>query len=151
MKKQKGTATKKSTAKKCEPSLLRISKFKPSDEEVAKALEARKALPGDIAAIQSIKLPDEPPKNEPIVFSDEWYEHLVFSKKIGIHKKTTGKWLENGWLAYSHIGKFRFINKADIEDMMRRFRRPATMLLTIAVPIINDLKVFGLFCEGMIA
>ena len=122
MRKQKNaiqtTASKKATASKA-----RISKRPPPTEaELAKAVAAKKALPGDIALMRSLTLDEKKDKPQPIVFSDTWYEFSVFVRMIDAHKKTVGKWLTNGWLAYSQVGKMRLINKADVEDMMMWFR-----------------------------
>jgi len=94
---------------------------------MAKAVAAKKALPGDIAAIRALKIKDdEVDKYEPIVFSDTCYEFSVFVHKLSAHPKTVVKWLKNGWLVYSELGKMRFINKFDVEDMMLRFRKPGS-------------------------
>lgn len=113
------------TLKKGQISKVRISEQKPPTEAgIAKALAAKEALPGDIAAIQARKLEDQQvDKYEPIVFSDAWYGFSVFAYKFGTHPKTAAKWLKNGWLPYWELEKMRFINKFDIEDMMLRFRK----------------------------
>jgi hypothetical protein len=111
-------------AKKTKASIGRISKEKPpTDAEIAK--------------MQSLKLDDLPDKNEPIVLSETWYEYSVFRNKFNICPGTANNWLRKGWLAYSGVGKMRFINKTDIEDMMRHFRRPSiwTSFLTL---LLND-------------
>lgn len=98
----------------------------PTKEDVQKALAARKALPKDIEVIRGLRPDGEAvEKYEPIVFSDTWYEFSVFCRMLHVSSKTVGKWLENGWIAYSKIGRFRIINKFDFEDMMMRFRVPA--------------------------
>ena len=118
---KKGTAGKKKTSKK------RLStQPPPTKEEAKKILKARKPSPKDIAAMRSITWDGEPAeKYEPIVFSDTWYEFKVFCDMLNIHPKTVGKWLDNGWIAYAKLGRFRIINKFDFEDTMRRFRVPA--------------------------
>lgn len=110
----------------------------PSAEELKKAIAAKKALiacnkpqAGDIARIRALQIEEEAVKGEPVVFSDEWYEFSVFCQRIKIGPSTVTKWLSNGWLAYSEIGRLRIINRADIDEMMRRFRRPAFFWLHI--------------------
>jgi hypothetical protein len=110
-------------SKKAGESKQRIStRNPPTEAEIAKAVAAKKPLPGDMALIRSLKLEDEADKFEPIVFSETWYEFSVFVRMLRVHKKTVCKWLDNGWLAYSEVGKMRFINRFDFEDMMMWFR-----------------------------
>lgn len=122
---QNGQIAKPTTGKKNKPSLKRISEHTPTREEVAKCLARRKPTGADIAEIQALKLKEKKTRQFPIVFSDTWYEHSVFVSTMGISKKTVNKWLDNGWLAYSQLGKIRIINKADVEEMMLYFRKPA--------------------------
>jgi hypothetical protein len=128
MKLQNGSPAKTTAPKKDKISLAKISLHQPTEEEIAKALAAKRPLPGDISVIQSLEIEDEEDevdKYDPIVLSDTWYEFSVFAKKFHLHPKTAGKWLDNGWLAHSKIGRIRIINKFDIEEMMLYFRKPA--------------------------
>ncbi len=121
------TTAKKSTAKKDKGSLRRLSSQKPpTDEEAKKALATRKALAGDINLMNSLELEyEEIDKYQPIVLSDTWYEVSVLCLKLKIPTRTMNRWLENGWMAYSKIGRFRLINKFDFEETMLYFRKPA--------------------------
>jgi hypothetical protein len=109
----------------------------PSAEELKKIIAAKKALKtnhpqaGDIARIRALQIKEEKIKGEPVVFSDEWYEFSVFCQKITTGASTVSNWLKNGWLAYSQLGRLRIINRADIDEMMRRFRMPAYYWLEI--------------------
>lgn len=130
----------KTIAKETKNPLMRKSlQPPPTAEELKKAVAAKKALAlkvnkplaGDIARIKALQLKEEAIKCKPIVFSDDWYEFSVFCQKLSTGASTVNKWLQNGWLAYSAIGRLRFINRADFDEMMRRFRKPAFFWLTI--------------------
>ncbi len=110
----------------------------PSAEELKEIIAAKKALiaankplAGDRARMRSLQIEEEAIKGEPVIFSEDWYEFSVFCKRIDISPSTDTKWLSNGWLAYSEIGRFRIINRKDIDEMMRRFRKPAFYWLQI--------------------
>jgi excisionase family DNA binding protein len=117
------TNAQKPNAKKRKGSLRRISSQKPpTEEEVKKAMDTRKALAGDIAMMNSLKLEDEEiDQFQPIVFSDTWYEFSVFCHRLNIPRRSVNRWLENGWIAYSKLGRFRLINKFDFEETMLYF------------------------------
>jgi len=150
MKKQNALTAKTATSKKAKTSLAKMSTQKPPTEaEIAKAVAATKPLPGDIAKILSLEIVEEVDKYEPIVFSDTWYEFSGFVETFRVHPKTAGKWLDKGWLAYSLLGKLRFINKFDIEDMMLRFRKPAILGLGYMVSLVSDWNTWGFFCESL--
>lgn len=125
MKKQNGIAAKTTASKKGKTSLKRMSNYNPTSEEVAKAVAAKKPLAGDIAVIQSLELKEKKDIEQAIVLSETWYEFSVFASMMNTSKKMVSKWLDNGWLAYSILGKIRIINKADVEEMMLHFRKPA--------------------------
>lgn len=145
MKKQTQPALKKSAGNAKEPSKRMISKQTPTKEQLKKAIAQKRALmaksklpqAGDIAIISSLHLPEEvedgsiisfaKERFETVVFSPDWYEFSVFCKILHMGKGTVGKWLSNGWIAYSNPGRIRLINRNDFEDMMRRFRKPATL------------------------
>ena len=144
------TLVRKKNAQKPKTSARRLSKqAPPTPEEVKKALAAKKALAkkpqaGDINKMNSLEL-EEAEEFETIIFSDHWFEFSVLCRKLHMGSGTVGKWLENGWLAYSKIGRSRFINKWDFEDMMRRFRKPALWCLSYISMLLNDFNVFEAF------
>jgi hypothetical protein len=128
MRKQNSTASKTAKAKtsKSKKPMGRLSTQPlPTLEELEKALKAMKPSPTDVEKMQALKAPEEIDKNPPIILSNRWYEFSVFIREFCISKGTGNSWIDKEWLAYSGIGKFRFINTADIEDMMLYFRHPA--------------------------
>lgn len=98
----------------------------------------------DIAKMQAIKMDHVPDKNEPIVLSDTWYEYSVFLAKFHVCPNTAKKWLGNGWLPYSQIGKMRFINKTDIENMMMQFRRYTLLWMGWLIPFSGEWACLGI-------
>ncbi|MGN6602618.1 MAG: helix-turn-helix domain-containing protein [Ginsengibacter sp.] len=116
-----GTAGKKKTSQR------RLStQPPPTNAEAKRLLAQRKAFEKELTNIGEIRSDGEAvEKYEPIVFSDTWYEFTQFCRMLNLHPKTVSKWLDNGWIAYSKLGRFRIINKFDFEDTMRRFRIPA--------------------------
>lgn len=137
--------SKKNTGKALKPTSAIISKRppgkEPSKKEVAakRALAAKSNLPqaGDIALINSLKLKERAKnyqtiafgkqKFKSVVFAAEWYEFSQFCEMLQLSKATVRKWLQKGWIAYSETGRVRLINRNDFEDMMRWFRKPATL------------------------
>ena len=77
----------------------------------------------ELARIRTLKMDNTPDNNEPIVLSDNWYEFSVFIRKFNVSRNTAELWLKNGWLPYSQINRMRYINLADIERFMIKFRR----------------------------
>lgn len=138
MRKQNVTAT-KTVSQKPKTSSARLSNFKPTSEEFSGAMAVKMALSRDAELIKSLKLEEEKDKYEPIVFSETWYELSVLAQKLNVHKKTLSKWLKNGWLAYSEIGKTCIINKADLEEMLLRFRKPSIWALIGIIQISGKL------------
>lgn len=138
MRKQNVTATKTVSQKKKTTS-ARLSNFKPTSEELSKAMAVKLAMSKDAALIKSLKLEEEQDKFKPIVFSDTWYEWSVLAQKLHVHPKTLGKWLKNGWLAYSAVGKICIINKADLEEMLLQFRKPSIWMLIGIIQIFGEL------------
>src|SRR6185312_4783069 len=100
----------------------------PGDEELAQPLIEEPTL-YDLNVMKSIRINEPEEKGKPIVFSKIWYEFSMFAKVIDTHPNTVAKWMRKGWLPYSQIGKLRYINLADVEAMMLRFRRPALLWL----------------------
>jgi hypothetical protein len=120
------------------PSPRMSRQLPPSAEKLKEIIAAKKALiagnkpqAGDMARIRALQIEEEAIKGEPVIFSEDWYEFSVFCQRMKISPSTGTKWLSNGWLAYSEIGRFRIINRKDIDEMMRRFRRPAFYWLQI--------------------
>jgi len=144
------TPARKKNAQKPKTSLRRLSKLAPpTPAELKKAIEAKKALAkkplaGDINTLNSVQL-EEAEKFETINFSDDWFEFSVFCKKLHTGPATITKWLDNGWLAYSEIGRVRLINKGDFEDTMRRFRKPAIWCLGYITMLLNDFNALEAF------
>ena len=106
-------------------------------------LLAEDAIPpslSDITKMQAmqVQMDNMPDKNEPIVLSDTWYEYSVFRSKFNLSIGTANKWLANGWLPFSLLGKMRFINKTDIENMMLRFRRYGLLWAGWLLPFANE-------------
>lgn len=125
MSKKNSVRLKEGDNKKSKKPVGRLSVHIPTPVDVARAMEAKEPTVSDLQKILSLK-PEEVLKEEkPIRLSDDWYEFSVFFKTFHISKGTANRWLQNGWLAYSLIGKIRIINKADIEEMMLHFRRPS--------------------------
>ena len=145
------TLVRKKNAQKPKTSVRRLSKqAPPTPEEVKKALAAKKALAkkplaGDINKMNSLEL-EEAEEFETIIFSDQWFEFSVLCRKLHVGPATVTKWLDNGWVAYTEIGRLRLINKWDFEDMMRRFRKPALWCLGYISMLLNDFNV----CEAFV-
>jgi len=140
MRNQNVAVGKQAKAKTKNASLRKISTKKPpTTDEMAKAIKAKKPSPADIAQIQALEMDNSPERDEAIVFSDTWYEFSVFVKKFNICPATANAWLNNGWFAYSGLGKLRFINKADIEATMRHFRHPAKWSSYLVLLFTNSL------------
>lgn len=132
-------------AKTSEASSAGVIKIKPSvTKSILKAEAEVTPNLSDIARIQAIKMEEMPDKIEPIVLSDTWYEYSVFLRKFNVCPNTAKKWLGNGWLPYSQIEKMRFINKADIENMMLRFRRNTFLWFGWIIAFANE-------WEGLVA
>lgn len=89
---------------------------------------------------------EEAEEFETIIFSDQWFEFSVLCRKLHVGPATVTKWLDNGWVAYTEIGRLRLINKWDFEDMMRRFRKPALWCLGYISMLLNDFNV----CEAFV-
>ena len=136
MKKKNGTTAKK--VKKFEG--LKSTQPPPTAEQLADAAKKEPTL-YDLNLMQSIKIKEPEQEAKTIVFSKIWYEFSQFAIAINTHPNTLAKWLRNGWLAYSEIGKMRYINVADVEAMMLRFRRPALIWLGYLGMMWNDLGV----------
>lgn len=146
MRKQNAMTEKSAKAKTKNALLRKISTQKPpTADEIAKAIAMKNPSITDIGKIQSLVMDNSPEIHQPIVLSDTWYEFSVFVSKFHMSASTANAWLNNGWLAYSEIGRFRFINKSDIEAMMIHFRRPAKwatyllMLLSYSIDFGSDL------------
>lgn len=143
---QQNAMTEKSGKTKTKNATLRkISTQKPpTAAEMEKALAMKEPSITDIAKIQALVMDDSPEIHQPIVLSETYYEFSVFVRKFNMKASTVNSWLKNGWLAYSEIGRFRFINKADIEAMMIHFRRSAKwatyilMLLSYSIDFGSD-------------
>ena len=110
----------------------KISKISSAKVDATKPEEAPKIITfnggvkptlSDIIKVQSLEMDMTPDPNEPIILDAEWYEYSVFKDKFHLSPNTANNWLDKGWLPHSKIVKMRFINKADIERMMLRFRR----------------------------
>ena len=110
----------------------KISKMSSAKVDATKPEEAPKIITfnggvkptlSDIIKIQSLEMDMTPDPNEPIILDAAWYEYSVFKDKFHLSTGTANNWLNQGWLPHSKIVKMRFINKADIERMMLRFRR----------------------------
>jgi hypothetical protein len=138
MKKKNETAATKTTVQK-------VKKFEgllstqppPTPEQLAEAVIEEPTL-YDLNLMESLQIKEPEQEGKPIIFSKIWYEFSQFAKVINTHPNTVGKWLRKGWLAYSEIGKMRYINIADVEAMMLRFRRPALMWLGYLGLMWND-------------
>ena len=151
MNNQKENNATKPNAKKPKTSKRKLSKQPPpTPAELKKVLAARKALlkkplAGDINTMNSLEL-EEAEEFETIIFSDQWFEFSVLCRKLHVGPATVNKWLDNGWVAYSKIGRLRLINKWDFEDMMRQFRKPALWCLSYISMLLNDFNV----CEAFV-
>ena len=140
MRSQNLAIQKEGKAKTQKASLRKISTQQPpTADEMAKAIKAKEPSPSDIAAILALKMDNSPEEDKAIVLSDTWYEFSVFVEKFNICPATANTWLNNGWLAYSGLGKMRFINKADIEATMRHFRHPAKWTSYLVILFTNSL------------
>jgi|GEM_PF-2550213 len=140
MRSQNVTIQKQGKAKTQETSLRKISTRKPpTADEMAKAIKAIEPTTADIAQIQALKMDNTQERDRAIVLSDNWYEFSVFVKKFKMCPATANTWLKKGWLAYSELGKMRFINKADIEATMIHFRHPAKWASCLVILFTNSL------------
>ena len=123
---KKKQASKKNAVPAKSIKVLAFKKPSPKPASTKKAItgtSTRKPTLSDIAKIQAIELDDLPDRYEPIVLSDTWYEYSVFLAKFNVSINTANNWLKYGWLPFSQVGRIRIINKADIENMLLRFRR----------------------------
>ena len=101
----------------------------------------------DIMKMQEMKMDDTPGKNKPIVLSDTWYEFSEFRSMFNLSPGTAHKWLANGWFPFSELGKLRFLNKADIENTMLRFRRYGLSFIGWVVSFSGEWEGLGLSFE----
>lgn len=140
MKKKNGTA-KKTTAKKVKKfEGLKSTQPPPTPEQLEDAAKNEPTL-YDLNLIRALEIKEPEQQAKPIIFSKIWYEFSQFAIVMNTHPHTLNKWLSKRWLAYSLIGKMRYINVADVEDMMLRFRRPALIWLGYLGMMWNDLGV----------
>lgn len=138
MKKKNETVATKTTGQK-------VKKFEgllstqppPTLEELADAVIEQPTL-YDLNLMESLRIKEPEQEGKSIIFSKTWYEFSQFAKAIDTHPNTVAKWLRKRWLAYSEVGKMRYINIADVEAMMLRFRRPALMWLGYLCMMWND-------------
>lgn len=79
--------------------------------------------PGDLAKIQALKMDHAPDTHGGITLSDTWYEFSDFLRIFRVSANTVKSWYRKGWLPITQIERMRYINKADVENMMLRFRR----------------------------
>ena len=137
--------TLQSDANTAQTSLAKVISMKSSPpSKTFKAGVAASPTISDIIKMQAINTDDAPDNNEPIVLSDTWYEYSVFKSKFNLSPNTAKKWLDNCWLPYSELGKLRFINKADIENMMLRFRRHGLYWTGWILSFSNEWECLGL-------
>jgi hypothetical protein len=125
MRKQNARDKQAAKTSKSKTTNARLSKQSPSTDEIVRALQVKKQMDQIDKVETELQKKDPAEKDELIVLSDTWYEFSVFWRKFNIYSGTADSWLKKGWLAYSEVGKMRFINKTDIEEMMMHFRRPS--------------------------
>lgn len=143
MKKKNAMPASNSKAKISKMSSAKVDATKP--EEAPKIITfhgAVKPTLSDIIKVQSLELDNLPDPNEPIILDEAWYEYSVFKNKFNLSPNTANNWLDQGWLPHSKIIKMRFINKADIERMMLRFRRYTLLLLGYLMVFSNEFEGF---------
>jgi hypothetical protein len=109
----------------------------PTPGELATAVRDEPTL-YDLNIMESLPINKQEQEGKPIIFSKTWYEFSHFAKVMNTHPNTVAKWLRKRWLAYAEVGKMRYINVADVEAMMLRFRKPALICLWYLGTIIND-------------
>jgi hypothetical protein len=139
MKKKESTKKNAVPAKSIKASAAKKpSKKKVNSKKAITGTSTRKPTLSDILKIQAMKIDEQPDRHAPIVLSDTWYEYSVFLDKFHVSINTANNWLKYGWLPFSQLGRIRFINKTDIENMLLRFRRYTLVWLGWLMALPND-------------
>jgi len=70
------------------------------------------------------------PKKSPDLTIDRkpncgWYSPAVWCKTLGVSKSTVSRWIRLGLLKHTRIRKRILIHESAIEEMFRRYEKPA--------------------------